>query len=362
MVCGTYVLTDSIHNAFGSIFTDIYRGTDATITGKSAFGSQDNAPSFDESLLARVGALPDVSEAVGGVGGSAQLIGRNGKTITFGGAPNLGFSVDPAHPEMNSLALVEGAWPKHGEVVVDRSTAGKKDLRVGQTIGVQAEGPARKLRISGLVKFGSGGKSLGGATLAGFDLATAQQLFRKEGRLDQIRAQAKSGVAPVQLVREIRPILPPQTQVRTGSAQAREDAKDTSTFISFLQDFLLAFAGIALFVGSFVIANSLSITIAQRTREFATLRTIGASRRQVLGAIVIESLVVGFVASAGGLVVGLGLALGLFKVFDAVGFTLPNSGILIETRTIVVALLVGVLVTLIASLRPAVRATRVPPI
>ena len=109
MVCGTYVLTDSIHNAFNSIFTDVYRGTDATITGRSAFGSQQNAPSFDESLLARVRALPDVREAVGGVGGDAHLIGRNGKAIGFGGAPNLGFSVDPNYPEMESLILVDGS-------------------------------------------------------------------------------------------------------------------------------------------------------------------------------------------------------------------------------------------------------------
>jgi putative ABC transport system permease protein len=362
MVSGTYVLTDSIHDAFGSIFTDIYRGTDATVTGKSAFGSQDNAPPFDESLLGRLRALPDVREVVGGVAGNAQLVGRNGKTITFGGAPNLGFSVDPAHPEMNSLALVEGSWPKAGEVVVDRSTASKKDLAVGQTIRVQAEGPAQPLRISGLVKFGTGGKSLGGATLAGFDLATAQRLFHKQGKLDQIRAAAKAGVTPARLVRQIRAVLPPQTQVRTGSAQAREDAKDTTSFVSFLQDFLLAFAGIALFVGSFVIANSLSITIAQRTRELATMRTIGASRRQVLGALVVESLVIGALASVAGLFLGLGLAKLLFWIFDQVGFTLPNSGLLFQTRTIVVALLVGILVTLVASLRPALRATRVPPI
>ena len=150
--------------------------------------------------------------------------------------------------------------------------------------------------------------------------------------------------------------------MRTGTAQAAEDASNTNEFISFLQKFLLAFGGIALFVGAFVIANSLSITIAQRTREFATLRTLGASRRQVLTSIVIEALVIGLLASVTGLLLGLGLAKGLFKLFDAVGFTLPNSGLLFQTRTIVVSLLVGVIVTLLASLRPAIRATRVPPI
>ena len=366
MISGTYVLTDSIGTAFDSIFGETYKNTDAAITGKSAFDlSNDNntgaPPSFDESLLPTVKQLPDVRAALGGVADEAHLIGKNGKAIVFGGAPNLGFSVDPTQPQFNSLTLVEGEWPRAGELVVDRSTADKKKLSVGDTIGVQARGPVEQLRISGLVKFGAV-SSIGGATLAGFDLATAQRLFDKEGKLDQIRIAARSGVSPQRLVSEVRRILPPGTQVRTGAAQAVEDSADTSGFISFLQKFLLAFGGVALFVGSFVIANSLSITIAQRTREFATLRTLGAARRQVLGYVIVEALAMGAAASVVGLFTGLALAKGLFKLFDAVGFTLPNSGLLLETRTIVVALVVGILVTLLASLRPAVRATRVPPI
>jgi putative ABC transport system permease protein len=365
MISGTYVLTDSIKNAFDAIFTQSYRGTDAVISGKSAFDLTSNGystdPPFDESLLPKVRALPDVRAAIGGVGGEAQLIGRNGKAIVFGGAPNLGFSVDPTQPEFNSLTLVDGSWPRDDEVVVDRSTAGKKDIKIGQLIGVQARGPIERLRVSGLVKFG-GVSTIGGATLAGFNLKTAQQLFEKSGKLDQIRVGAKKGVSAAELTDEIRKILPPATQVRSGNSQAASDAKDTNTFISFLQTFLLSFAGVALFVGAFVIANSLSITIAQRTREFATLRTLGASRRQVLRAVIVEALVMGAVASVVGLFLGLALGEGLFKLFDAVGFTLPNNGLTFETRTIVVALIVGVLVTLLASLRPALRATRVPPI
>jgi putative ABC transport system permease protein len=256
---------------------------------------------------------------------------------------------------------VDGEWPGRNEVVIDKGTAGKKDLEVGGQIGVEAEGPVVPMRISGLVRFGGAG-SIGGATLSGFELKTAQRLFDKVGKLDQIRMSAKAGVTPQQLVDAVEEILPPGTQVRTGDEQAEEDSKDTKSFLSFLQSFLLAFGGIALFVGSFVIANSLSITIAQRTRELATLRTIGASRRQLLRAIIVESLVVGVLASITGLVAGLALAVGLFKLFDAVGFTLPNNGIVLHTRTVVVSLLVGIIVTLLASLRPAFRATRVPPI
>ncbi len=365
MVSGTYVLTDSVSKAFDAIFETQYSNTDAVITGKAAFdlgqSGTTTAPPFSESLLDRVRGLPGTAAAIGGVAGEAQLIGKNGKAIVFGGAPNLGFSVDPTQPKFNSLTLESGAWPKHGEVVVDAATAGKKQLEVGQAIGIQAEGPVEQFHISGIVKFGAV-NTIGGATLAGFDLATAQRLFGKVGKLDQIRVAAKPGVSSARLVGQIQAILPEGTQVKSGDTQAQSDAKDTNSFLSIFRTFLLAFAGIALFVGGFVIANSLSITIAQRTREFATLRTLGASRRQVLGSVIVEALVMGILASIIGLLLGILLGKGLFALFDAVGFTMPNNGIAVETRTIVVALCVGIVVTLIASLRPALRATRVPPI
>ena len=365
MVAGTFMLTDSIDKAFDTIFTDVRKGSNAVVTGKSAFdlteGSGTNAPTLNESLLPEVQRLPSVAAAAGSVDGEAQLIGDDGKAIVFGGAPNLGFSVTPGNSPFNSLTLVQGAWPKDGEVVVDQSTADKKDLRIGESIGVQAEGPAQRLRISGLVKFGSV-STIGGATLAGFNLATAQELFRKQGRLDEIAVAAKPGVSDAQLAGDLRAELPPTAQVKTASQQAHDDAEETNAFISFLRGFLLAFGGIALFVGSFVIANSLSITIAQRMREFATVRTIGGSRRQILISIMLEALVVGVLASLIGLAVGVGLAKALFWLFDAVGFTLPNSGLVLEPTAVVIALAAGILVTLIASLRPAFRATRVPPI
>jgi putative ABC transport system permease protein len=364
-VSGTYVLTDSIHNAFGSIFTESRKGSDAVISGKSAFkitdGSGVTAPAFDESLLEKVRALPDVREADGSVNGQAQLIGKDGKAIVYGGAPNLGFSIARGESPFNPLTLVDGSWPKQDEVAIDKATAGKEHFRIGQLVGVQAAGSVRRLRLSGIVKFGSV-STIGGATLAGFDLPTAQRLFGKPGKLDEIAVASKPGVTTEQLLQQIRGILPADTQVRTGQGQAHQDSKDTNSFISFLQKFLLGFGGVALFVGSFVIANSLSITIAQRTRELATLRTLGASRRQVLRSIIIEALVVGTLAAMVGLFAGLGLAKGLFSLFDAVGFTLPNNGLTFETRTIVVSLAVGIFVTLLASLRPALRATRVPPI
>jgi putative ABC transport system permease protein len=364
MVSGTFVLTDSIDKAFKSIFTDVRKGSSVVITGHSVTGTTNGstAPTLPASLLAKVRGLPGVDVAEGNVQGEAHLIGSDGKAIVFGGAPNLGFSISNGASRFNPLTLVAGTWPHGDEVVIDKGTAGKKHFSVGQKIGVQAEGAVVPLRISGLVKFGSGSVGLGGATLAGFDVPTAQKLFNKPGQFDEIDIAAKPNVSDNELLKQVRTVIPSNAQARTAAQQAAQDAKDTDTFISFLRGFLLAFGGIALFVGSFVIANSLSITIAQRTREFATLRTMGATRAQVRRSIFLEALVIGTLASVTGLFLGLLLAKGLFSLFNSIGFTLPNTGIVFATRTVIVSLLVGILVTLIASLRPAIRATRVPPI
>ena len=366
MISGTFVLTDSIDQAFDKIFTDIRKGSNAVISGKSAFDVGDQsgvtAPELDESLLPKVRALPDVAQAEGSVDSDAtQFIGEDGKAVVFGGAPNLGFSIANGNSVFNPLTLIEGNWPGPNEVVVDKETASKEGFEVGDTVGVQAEGPVQRMRVSGIVQFSSG-LTIGGATLAGFDLPTAQQLFKKPGKLDEIAVAAKPDVPDEQLIRQIEEVLPPNAQVRTGQQQAASDAADTNEFISFLRTFLLAFGGIALFVGSFVIANSLSITIAQRTREFATLRTIGATNRQILGSVIVEALVMGVVASVVGLFLGLLLAKGLFALFDLFGFTLPNTGLVFEPRTIVIALAAGIFVTLLASVYPGLRATTVPPI
>ena len=365
MVSGTFVLTDSIDKAFDSIFNDSRKGSDLVVSGKAAFDIGDDtgssAPTLPDSLVQQIRGLDGVRAAEGSVDGDAQLIGDDGKAIVYGGAPNLGFSIANPTSPFNPLTLVEGDWPGPNELVIDKSTAGKEDFKVGELIPVQSEGPIQRLRLSGLIKFGSV-STIGGATLSGFDLPTAQRLFNKVGRLDEVAVATQPGASEQEVTNEIKAVIPSNAQVLTGSEQAAEDASDTNEFISFFRIFLLVFAGVALFVGSFVIANSLSITIAQRTREFATLRTLGASRRQVLGSIVVEALVVGTLASVTGLFFGLGLAKLLFWLFDRAGFTLPNSGLIFETRTIVVSLLVGILVTLVASLRPAIRATRVPPI
>ena len=197
MISGTYVLTDSIDSAFDQIFTDVRQGSNVVITGKSAFDLSDGSgvtePTLDESLLDEVRGLDGVAEAEGSVDSdSTSLIGKDGKAIVYGGAPNLGFAIADGESPFNPLRLVEGAWPGPDEVVIDSGVADKKDFAIGDEIGVQVEGPVETLRISGIVEFGSD-LSIGGATLAGFDLPTAQRLFEKEGRLDEIAVAAKPG-------------------------------------------------------------------------------------------------------------------------------------------------------------------------
>ena len=362
MVSGTFVLTDTINAGFSAIYSTAYSGSDAVVTGKEAFGGSQNAPSFPESTLAKVRGLSDVAAADGGIGDQAQFVGANGKTITHGGAPGLAFSTN-GPSRFNPLTLVSGTWP-HGphEVGVDEHTASTHGFAVGQTVQVVPRGGKEQpFKIAAIIKFGSA-NSLGGATLAIFDLPTAQKLFHKAGELDQIDAAAKPGVTGQALVAQIQKVLPPNTQVRTGQDQAQASTKETSDMLAFLRYFLLAFGFIALFVGAFVIANTLSITIAQRTREFATLRAVGATGGQVRRVVIIEGLVLGTFASLVGLFVGLALAKGLDALFKAFGADLPQRGLVFAWRTVIISMALGIIVTLLASLRPAVRATRVPPI
>jgi putative ABC transport system permease protein len=363
MVSGTFVLTDTINAAFSQIFSTAYATSDAVITGKAVFGGSQNAPSFPASTLTRVRALSDVSAAAGGIGDQAQFVGSDGKVLSLGGAPGLAFSVNPGtDQQFNPLNLLSGRYPVGpNEVGVDKSTAGKLHVQAGDTVTILPRGgKERHFRVTGIVEFGN--STLGGASLAIFDLATAQMLFHKQGELDEIDVAAKAGVTSSALLDQIRSVLPPHTQVRTGSDQAKQESSDTSAQLSFLRYFLLAFGGIALFVGAFVIANTLTITIAQRTREFATLRSMGATGRQVLTIVTLEGLVTGLLASTVGLFVGLGLAKGLDQLFKVFGADLPQAGLVFAWRTVILSLVVGTLVTLLATIRPALRATRVPPI
>jgi putative ABC transport system permease protein len=368
MVSGSFVLTDTISKAFDSIFTSSYSHTDAVVSGKKLvdYSNSGNA-TIPVSVLKRIQASPDVEAAAGSIidlnGDSthANLLDRDGKAIQSNGNPTFGFGIDPAQPRFNPMHLTAGRWAtgRH-EVVIDAETAKKHDFAVGDTIGVAANAPAEHFRIVGTAKYGDV-NTIGGATVAVFTVPTARELLKLDG-FTSVSVAAKPGVSTSKLVADLKRELPPTAQVRTAKQQADEDKKGVSTFVSFIRGFLLGFGGIALFVGAFVIFNTLSITVAQRTRELATLRTLGASRRQVLRSVVVESFAIGALASVVGLFTGFGLAKGLSSIFKSLGLSLPEASAVYATRTFVVSLLLGTLVTVLAGFVPALRATRVPPI
>jgi putative ABC transport system permease protein len=361
MISGTFVLTDTIQRAFNGVFDSAYKETDVVVAGKEIVKSAASRPTVPESLVGKVRGLPDVQAAAGSLSDTVSLVDAGGRKLGGKNSDGVGFGVDPGQPRFAPITLTGGDWASGpGEVVIDSHTAKDHGYAVGDTIGAKAGGPVHRYRISGIGKLG--GADIGGLTLAAFDVPTAQAILGKPGRLDEIDVAAKPGVSQEELARAIKPVLPSNAQVKTSDAQAEDSAKEVGAAIKIVRIFLLVFGGIALFVGSFVIFNTISITIAQRTRELATLRTLGASRRQVLRSVLLETLVIGVLASAIGLFLGVGIAKGLEALFNAVGAELPKAPMVLSARTVAVSVGAGTVVTLLAGLAPAFRATRVSPI
>jgi putative ABC transport system permease protein len=370
MISGTYILTDTVQRAFNELLVDSYAGTDAVVTGKgldiSVDGEAPPPPPVDASLLDVVRGIDGVALATGSVldEENTKLLTAEGESINTEGWPTLGFGIDtdPALTQFNPLNLFEGRWPEaDDEVVLDVGTADKQDFAVGDTVEISTLQPKQPFEIVGVAKYGEV-DSLGALSFVVFTIPAAQDLLGREGQYDAISVAGDEGVSEEDLVAAIQPVLPADTEVVSATAQAEEEADEVSQITSIFRYFLLAFAAIALFVGAFVIFNTFSITVAQRTREFATLRTLGASRRQVLVSVLLESLVIGLLASLVGLGLGVLLAEGIEALFASLGLDLPSADRVFATRTVVVSLLVGVGITLLAGLFPAIRATRVPPI
>ena len=369
MVSGTYVLTDSIQRAFDGIFTGSYRDTSAVISGKQVVEfSTTGKATVPASLLQEVRDIEGVQQAEGAIfdlqseGNTVKLYDEAGEAAGNGQAPSFGFGFDGNAERFNPLQLTDGEWAAGPtEVVIDEGTAAAQGWNIGDRVRAAAEGPAEEFTVTGLAKLGDV-QSLGGATLAVFDVATAQQLLDKEGQLDTIFLAADQGVTPEQLAADIEPVLPASAQVRTGDQQASADSSGISEGVDFIRYFLLAFAAIALGVGSFVIYNTLTITLAQRVREFATLRTLGASRKQIMRSVLLEGFALGLLASLLGLFGGVALAKGLTAVFDAMDLSMPQAGLVLATRTVVASLVLGVGITMLATIIPARRAMSIPPI
>jgi putative ABC transport system permease protein len=368
-IAGTFVLTDTINATFNGLYNQIYQGTAAVVRAKEPFTPGTNFTSqrhlIDASLATTVRKVPGVQAVALSIEGYAQLVGRNGKPIGMAsnGPPTLGEAWTNV-AALNPLRLLPGGHPPltNSQVVIDKHSADVGHLKVGDRVVVLTKLPPATYTIAGIATWGGADSPLG-ATITAFTPTTAARVLAQPGKADEIDVAAAPGVSPAQLVSRVRSVIgDPKVEVVTGQAVAVEGQNGVHQAFKPVDVFLLVFAFISLFVGSFVIYNTFSIVVAQRMRELALLRAVGASRAQVMGSVLGEALAIGVLASAAGLAAGIGLAVLLKAGLTALGFDLPATGLVMSLRTVVVCLLVGVLVTLVSAVTPARRASRIPPV
>jgi putative ABC transport system permease protein len=364
-VSGTFVLSDTMNKAFEELYAGLTSGTDVSVRAELAYSdvsTQGTARPLDEDLVRRVAGVPGVAVAEGSVGGYALVLDKRGDPIQPGGAPTIGTSIGGDRRLAGDFSIRQGHAPtgRH-EVVLDARTVKKSGYRVGDSVRVLVPAGTRTFTLVGVVGFGET-DSLLGATLAGFDLSTAQQLLGKTGKVDQIDLAAEDGVTPGQLRDRVADVLPPGTEALTGSQVAAEGSEAVREGLGIFTRVLLVFAAVSLLVGSFVIWNTFSVLVAQRRRETALLRAVGATRRQVLGGVLVEAGVIGLVSAGLGLFAGVALAVGIRALIKTIGIDVPTTSPAIEPRTVLAALAVGIVVTMVAAVVPAWAATRVTPV
>ena len=368
LLAGTLILTNTMGLAFDQLFGKIGSGTDAVVRTEAPYTATEGVGTtrgpIRDSVLDRVGQVDGVRAAEGSVSGYALLTDNDGHAITTnGGAPTNGYSMPSDEDLRGDVELLSGSAPTNAhEVAIDATSAEKHDIALGSTIDVLLQGPTREFTVVGTVGYGDGVKDLGGTTSAYFDTATAQKVLGNPGTFDSIDVSAEPGVSQTELANRLSAVLPQGAEAVTGAAVAQENADAIKANFSMVGIIFGAFAGIALFVGSFIIWNTFTMTVSQRSREIALLRAIGARRRQVMTSLLVEALVLGVAASAIGLGLGLAVAKGLKVLMDAVGLALPFTALQVPTSAIWLSFLVGTVVTVVASLVPARRATKVLPV
>jgi putative ABC transport system permease protein len=349
LVSGTYVFTDTINASFDTIFTKAYEKTDVVVSPGDAVTNQDgDKPPLPGSVLDKVRSTPDVANAEGGIFDfGATVLTTKGKEIGSGAI----VASKRTNQRYELFDVASGRLPNAaGEVALDRASADRKHLAIGDSVVIAAQVPKQTFRVVGLIQI-QGVSSLGATAVAMLTLPEAQRITGKHDAFDEVDATVRKGADAATVERALKAKLGPNVHVRTGAQEAASQSKDIRDNLGFLKTALLAFAGISLFVGAFIIFNTFSITVAQRAREFGLLRTLGASRAQVLRSVLGEGFALGLAGALIGLGLGIALAAGLRALFKAIGFELPSNGSVIESRTVMVS-----------TLAPAIRATRVPPI
>ncbi|MEV1067183.1 ABC transporter permease [Streptomyces sp. NPDC050263] len=365
-LAGTLVMGDTLRASFDSMFGNATAGTDAVVRGADTITtpgeSQGVRRPVDTDLVRTVEAVPGVAAAAPDIQGAGQLIGGDGDPIGGQGPPTIAGNWI-ADPKLNPYRLAEGRAPaRSGEVVVNRGTADRGGLKIGDTTTLRTPDPVR-VTIVGLATFG-GEDGMAQVTFTGMTRADAERyLTARPGQASSIVVRADPGVSQSELVDRLTPVLPKGVEAVTGQESAQEDTDMIAgQFLTIFTAFLLVFSGVALLVATFSIHNTFAIVVAQRSRENALLRALGASRRQVTAATLVEASAVAVTASAAGLAGGIGIAAGLRALFPAIGFPFPEGDLVISALSLALPLAVGVLVCLGSALLPAVRAGRTAPL
>src|SRR5215218_3385838 len=360
-VAGTFIFTDTINASFTDLFERVSKGVDVNVTANQPvegdFGGRTQP--LPPGTLEKVEAVPGVAAAEQRFESEVSIFNEKRERLGGNGPPSILFSTN--EERFDPQTYVEGGPAREpGQVTLDEATADREGFEVGDPILIGGRQPAREYEISVITNIGDQ-KSIGIQSLS-MPLAEVQKLAQEPGAITEVVAAAEGGTSPEQLKASIRAALGDSAVVRTGKEQADESASDITESLGFLKIGLLVFAGVAVLVGGFLIFNTFAVTVAQRSREFARLRTLGASRRQVLESVIAETLIIGFLASVAGILAGLLLAPGLRSLLASFGIELPSTGTVIATRTIIVGLVVGMVATLVSGLIPARRATRIQPV
>jgi putative ABC transport system permease protein len=361
-VVGTYVLTDTITHVFDGIFAQVYSGIDVNVRHSSQLGLDAVRPPIPESLLDTVKAVDGVRTAEGSVFViGVDIINTSGKRVGNPQAPSFGttWADDPA---LTPFTLRQGRRPVAStEVAIDARSFKSAGFHLGDSILLVTTSGPRHFTLVGVAGFGAA-SNLAGATIAIFELKTAQTLLGRAGMFDSINVAAERGIKATDLEERVAASLTKDYEAVTSADLSSESSKSVATTLAFFRTFMLVFAFVALFVGAFIVYNTYSIVIAERLRELALLRALGASGAGVLVSVLAEALVTGLLASGMGIGAGVLIAIGLQHLLDALGFSMPSGDVVLLQRTVVVAMIGGPLITALASVVPAVRASRVAPL
>jgi putative ABC transport system permease protein len=368
-LAGSMVLIDTIGSTFDDLFADIYEEVDVVVRSNESIDADfgEIRGTIDEDILPIVRGVEGVVAADADIQGYAQLVDVDGDPIgnPGQGAPTFGFPWTDVD-ELNPMVIVEGEPPRQpDEVVIDRYSADQGPFSVGDTVTVLLEGPPEEFRVSGIATFGDADTALG-SSITVFTPETAQRVLGEPGRFDTVSAVGAEGIDQQELADRVATAIAAapggaRTEVITGEALTAETQDDVASALGFFNTFMLVFAVVALFVAAFIIYNTFSIILAQRTRELALLRALGAGRGQILGSVMLEAVVIGLAASVLGIFAGLGVAALLKQLLAGFGVDIPTGSVVFEPDTVWVSLAVGIGVTVVSAVVPSRRASAIAP-